>query len=980
MDNLTGPQAPAGVPIPLPEQFREWADFFPEALLLLSREGFVQAANAGAASLLGRANAELVGCDLSRLAASSSVPLDQLLHACFVNEGRVSAFLNVSGKQGQAIACRAEGGVVRFGGANTEAHVLLRLGPDQGFPAGLSALNRRVDELTQEVARRRQVEEALRESEARYRTQVEHAPEAIVVLDMTTGRFVDANENAACLFGTSKVALLQVGPVDLSPPVQPDGTSSHDAAQRYFGEALAGGVPVFEWTYRNAAEEDIPCEIRLVRLPTAGRSLVRGSITDIRARKWAEWRVLRLNRLYYILSEINEAILRVRDPEQLYERVCRIAVQGGLLRMAWVGLVDAATQLVRPAAHWGIEEGYLEGLQITAADVPRGRGPVGTAIRERRYDICNDLTTDPRMEPWRAEGVQRGYRSVAAFPLIVQDRTIGALTLYSAEIDFFKADEIHLMESLANNLAFAIATLEQDKQRLRAEQEREMLVSLIENSSDFICLASLNRKIIFLNAAGRRLVGVQQGADVRALALPDFVTENAWAETREIFERVLASTGHWEGESQFRQFETREAIAIHMHAFLVKHPQTGAPMCLAAVARDIREQKRLEEQFRQAQKMEAVGRLAGGVAHDFNNLLTVITGYTELLLGEQSANDSSRELLEQIRKASERAATLTGRLLAFSRKQVLQPEILDLNTVVRDVERMLRRLIGEDIHLRTILDPALGSVRADRGQIEQSLINLVVNARDAMPQGGNLTVETRNVLVDETTARPGAGLQPGSFVLVIVKDTGSGMSRETLAHLFEPFFTTKEIGRGTGLGLAMTYGIVRQSGGHIEVSSQPGEGSTFQIFLPCVETPKAVGSLENSDDPMRPGTETILLVEDEAGVRNLAALVLRGNGYKVLEAGDGAEALQIVATEVEPIDLLLTDVVMPGMSGRQLADRVKDLRPDTRVLFQSGYTDDAIVHYGVCGAETAFLQKPYSGSALTRKVREVLEQERQVVW
>jgi two-component system, cell cycle sensor histidine kinase and response regulator CckA len=1099
VENLIAPQAHAGASTFLPARFREWADFFPEALLLISGDGVIQAANAGASSLFGLAEYLLVGRAVSTLAAGSTVPIDQYLHACLVNGERVSAFLSLAGPRGQALSCRVEGTVIRSAGINGEARLLLRLRPDQCFPDGLSALNRRVDELTQEVTRRRQVEEALRESEARYRTQVEHAPEAIVVLDVTTGRFVDANENAACLFGTSKESLLQVGPLELSPSDQPDGTRSRDAALRYFDEALSGGVPVFEWMHRNAAGEDIPCEVRLVRLPTSGRRLVRGSLTDIRARKWAEQRVLRLNRLYYILSEINDAILRVHDPAQLYERVCRIAVQGGLLHMAWVGLVDPATLLVRPVAHWGVEEGYLQHLQITAADLPRGRGPVGTAIRERRYDICNDVATDPRLELWREESLRRGYRSIAAFPLIVQDRAIGALTLYATEVDFFKADEIHLMESLANNLAFAISTLEQEErrrraeetqarlvaileattdfvgicdteartlfinragrkmlgigedesvtgmpvaeahppwsralislealptasrtgtwsgetalqtrdgrelpvsqviiahkdatgavayfstiirditERKRAEEERERLVSLIDNSSDFIGLATLDRKIIFLNAAGRRLTGLKQEADVRALTIKDFITETTWAEESE---RVLASTGHWEAETQLRNFETGDLIATNLHTFVVRHPQSGAPMCLAVVARDIREQKRLEEQFRQSQKMEAVGRLAGGVAHDFNNLLTVITGYTELLLGDHTANDPNRELLQEIRKASERATTLTGQLLAFSRKQVLQPEVLDLNAVVRDVERMLRRLIGEDINLLTNLDPALGHVRADRGQIEQSLINLVINARDAMPEGGKLTVETRNVVVDQCREFQGAGLRPGSYVALSVKDTGRGMSPETLTHLFEPFFTTKEIGKGTGLGLAMTYGIVKQSGGHIEAISEQGLGSTFHIYLPRVQSPVVIGKSENPADEARPGTETILLVEDETGVRNLAALVLRGHGYKVLEAADGMEALHIVEQRQEGIDLLLTDVVMPGMSGRQLADRVRALRPDIRVLYQSGYTDDAIVHYGVSRAETAFVQKPYTAAALTRKVREALEQAKQTI-
>jgi signal transduction histidine kinase len=403
----------------------------------------------------------------------------------------------------------------------------------------------------------------------------------------------------------------------------------------------------------------------------------------------------------------------------------------------------------------------------------------------------------------------------------------------------------------------------------------------------------------------------------------------------------------------------------------------GQPLFTAYV-RDLTERKRVEaalqvseERFRQAQKMEAIGRLAGGVAHDFNNLLVVILSYSDLLLRDAAPGSEAHEGLTEIHRAGERAAALTQQLLAFSRKQVLQPRLLDPNHLVAGMEKLLKRLIGEDIDLVTVLDSGVGRVKADPGQLEQVLLNLAVNARDAMPDGGKLTVETANVEIDQATARLQGGVQAGRYVLVAVSDTGVGMDDGTRARIFEPFFTTKEQGKGTGLGLAMVYGIVQQSGGHLTVYSEPGHGTTFKIYLPLVDAPAAAEA--PAAEPALPrGRETVLVVEDEASVRGLVGQVLRGKGYTVLEASQGEEALAIVESHPGPIHMMLTDVVMPVMSGRQLADRVAQIRPGMRTLFASGYPDGAITRHGVLTEGTAFLQKPFTPDRLERKVREVL--------
>jgi signal transduction histidine kinase/ActR/RegA family two-component response regulator len=378
-------------------------------------------------------------------------------------------------------------------------------------------------------------------------------------------------------------------------------------------------------------------------------------------------------------------------------------------------------------------------------------------------------------------------------------------------------------------------------------------------------------------------------------------------------------------------------------------------------------------QLEQARKMDAIGRLAGGVAHDFNNLLTVILGRTDIILHQVRPEEPIRRGIELIQRTAGRAAELTKQLLAFSRKQVLEAVVLDLGAVTIDLKEMLARLIGEDIALVTNIAPGLGHVKADRGQIEQVVMNLAINARDAMPQGGHLIVETANVDLDEEYVRRHMGARPGPHVMLAVSDSGVGIAREHQRHIFEPFFTTKEQGKGTGLGLATVYGIVKQSGGYIEVDSEPGRGTIFRIYLPRVDA--AAPAADRAGRPAAPdgGTETILLVEDEEGVRELARDILRTSGYTVIEARNGAEALLLGERHQGPIDLLLTDVVMPRMSGRELAERMGPLRPDLSVLYMSGYTDDAVIRHGVLKSGTAFLQKPFTPRALVQRVRDTLD-------
>jgi two-component system cell cycle sensor histidine kinase/response regulator CckA len=495
--------------------------------------------------------------------------------------------------------------------------------------------------------------------------------------------------------------------------------------------------------------------------------------------------------------------------------------------------------------------------------------------------------------------------------------------------------------------------------------------NLVERAPVGIYRSSPAGRFLSVNAALVRILGYDSAAELLRLDMARDVYADP-AERQRLLDRDSYTDREYdEVEATWKRKDGR-VLSVQLSVRAARNGG-GEVEYYETFVRDVTEQRRLQQQLVQSQKMEAVGRLAGGIAHDFNNLLTVITSYSDLLLQDLRSDDPKRDDVEQVRKAADGAAALTRQLLAFSRQQVLAPRVVSLSVVVQSVEKMLRRVIGEDVDLVTALDPEVGSVKADVGQLEQVLMNLAVNARDAMPTGGRLTIETANVEHDPEYARAREAAPVRRFVMLAVSDTGIGMDEATKARIFEPFFTTKEAGKGTGLGLATVYGIVQQSGGFIWVYSEPGHGTTFKIYLPQVDAPldgRAVGAVPG-DLPR--GTETVLLVEDEAAVRAVTRQVLERQGYTVLEAANSPAALHIAASHPGPIHLLLTDVVMPGLSGRQLADQLARLRPDAKVLYASGYTDDAVVRHGVLEAGIAYLQKPFTAEGLARKVREVLD-------
>jgi len=565
-----------------------------------------------------------------------------------------------------------------------------------------------------------------------------------------------------------------------------------------------------------------------------------------------------------------------------------------------------------------------------------------------------------------------GMKSLLALPLQVRGRlyALVALLRIAPEQPPFGPEDEAVARSLAEHAALAIANAEllearqrEIEQRKRAQEQAKHFEALIQHSNDLIAMATLDGRVLFVNDAGRKLTGLSEDDDVSRVPLADFHTEDGMARAA-----IIREHGRYQGPGQLKHLRTGELIDTMVNSFIVRD-EHGEPFAFATVQQDIRELKQLEAHVRQMQRLEALGRMAGGIAHDFNNILSVILSYSALLLRDLPPGTTAAEDVQEIHDAGERAARLTRQLLAFSRQQLLELRIVDLNEVVIGMEKMTRRLLGEDIVLQIELCEPLGKVKVDTGQIEQVILNLALNARDAMPKGGTLTIATANA---EEPLRPGEPIRP--TVMLSVSDTGAGMDEATQQRAFEPFFTTKGVGKGTGLGLATVFGVVEQSGGRISLSSEPGRGTTFVVHLPrCDEQPQPRRPTLRPQQMAAQRRETILLVEDEAQVRKLIRAVLTAAGYRVLEAADPLAALRLSEHEAGAIELLVTDVVMPTMNGRELAELLQRTRPETRVLYLSGYTDDTIAQHGVLAPGTELLQKPVTPDALLTRVREVLD-------
>ena len=945
----------------------------------------------------------------------------------------------------------------------------------------------------------------------------------------------------------------------------------------------------------------------------------------------------RFGRLYVASSSISRAIARSGSREELLQEVVRLLVEVGKFAMAFIAWNDPQTHELIPVARFGESQDYADRVRMFTDQRAEGQGPAGTAFRAGIPYICNDFLNDPQTIPWREAARSHGWRSSAAFPILMGGEPRGLLSVYARERDVFGPDQVELLKQVTLDLAFGLEHLDSEERRRQAEaalsaserrlqlaldaaelgtfdsnlttgkvvwdnrcerifgfepgafegtreafqrcvhpddlpelnrdmeearnshrtfsrefriiwpdgsehwlfsrrvfhssdsgqldhmygavmditeqkrldaalreseerlrqvvrvsnigifdhdhrtgaiywspelramsgydpdmpvsvalymervhpddrekinaavkhghdplgdglfdleqrlvfpgglirwirirsqtffagegsarrpvrtvgaviditeqkqaaDEQKKLATLVAMSSDFIGIATLEGRGIYLNKAGMNLVGLESMEQVCQKTLFDFFDHSEQALARDGLYKSLLEDGYWYGETRIKHFKTGELIDVEMTGFQIRDDQ-GAPLYIATITKDIRTRKRaeaektkLEERLFQAQKMESIGRLAGGVAHDFNNMLTVINGYSELVLADLADGDPLRTPIVQIHKAGQSAAALTRQLLAFSRKQVLQPRVLDLNRVVIEMRPMLERLVGEAVELGFALGAQNPRVQADPHQLQQVVMNLAVNARDAMPDGGRLLIETADVELDDSYTHLHPGARTGRHVVLVVTDTGMGMDDETRQRIFEPFFTTKPDSQGTGLGLATVLGIVEQSNGHIGVYSEPGHGTAFKIYLP-VQAQAEADPGKAVRVPALGGPETVLVVEDRAEVREFVVVALKGYGYRIIEAGDADEALRLCEWERGSIHLVLTDVVLPKVTGRELVHRLEKLRPGIRALYMSGYTGNVIAQSGVLEPGVNFIEKPFSPEELARKVRAVL--------
>ena len=786
------------------------------------------------------------------------------------------------------------------------------------------------------------------ETTARYLQQMLQAlPDGLSIVD-SNKRVLWVNETFLSMFGYQWAEVIGQPLGSLVVPVD----RRHES--RRISDAVAQGERITLETQRrkkdgSLLEVSLSCAPLLLDGELTGYSAAYHDISD---RK-------RVEALSSALYRVAEKSSSAHDLQQFFAAVHGIVNELMYARNLYVALYDPDTDLVTFPY-------FMDENDPAPAPQKMGRGLTDYLIRTGEPLLATPEVLQAMED--RGEVARHGSRSLdwMGVPLKVGTHTFGALVVqtYSKNIRYGERDK-EILTFVARQLASAVE-IKRNEQALRRSEARYR--SLVQSSVYGIYRSSLDGRFLDVNPALITMLGYGSAEEVLLLDPEKQVFARVEEHARLIEE--FRRTGQLDGiEVKWKRQDASE-ITVRISGRAVSNADEPADV-LEAIAEDVTDRRVLEDQFRQAQKMEAVGRLAGGVAHDFNNLLMVISGYAEVMLAKLEPDHPLREKAQAIQQASDRATTLTRQLLAFSRKQLLELKVVDVNTIVEDMERLLRPLIGENIELITRLSPEAGHTRADAGQLEQVLMNLVVNAKDAMPRGGRLTIQTQHVLVGEGHRRGPTFIRPGNYVLLSVSDTGMGMDKDTQSRIFEPFFTTKEMGKGTGLGLSTVYGIVKQTGGYVMVHSEEGRGSTFHIYLPQVDE-----VAENHATPApraaRGGTETVLLVEDEDSVRQLVRETLTGKGYRVVEGENGAAGLAAAAKHTGTIDLVITDVVMPGMSGREMVKQLAETRPEAKVLYLSGYTEDAISREGTIEPGTAFLQKPFTLQHLSRKVRELL--------
>jgi len=785
-------------------------------------------------------------------------------------------------------------------------------------------------------------------ADSRFRQLFDHAFEGMF---QTTpdGRYLRVNHTLARLYGYRDAQHLMDSVSDIAATVYVD-PKRREEFKRLMEEQ--GRVEAFEYEVRDRWGRKIWLSEKAWAIHDEDGRIVSydGAVQDITERKRAD-----LERR--VTTEVLRAVTATGNVDSLLHLIHAALKEVVAAENCFVALYNPATEMFEFPF-------FVDQFDSAPQPMPLGHSCTDYVFRSGRPELISDVRFRQLVKQGEVKLMGTPSKSWLGVPLKTPAATIGVLVVqdYATENTYNQRDA-EFLDSIGGQIALAIERTRSEERLHSTDTRLRMLIEQLP-----AVLWTVDREMRFTSMAG---------AGLSRLGL----TPNGLAGVR-LADYLETSDGTYPAVAAHRRALAGEPVTFHLewkngsyacHAEPLRGPQ-GEIQGVISMALDVTDRKQLEEQFRQAQKMEAVGRLAGGIAHDFNNLLMVIQGYTDLLIERLHNGDPLRKNVEQIQTASQRATSLTRQLLAFSRKQMLAPKVLNIQAVIADMETILRRLIGEDIALEAVSSPTLGHVKADRSQIEQVVMNLAINARDAMPKGGRLTIEAANVEIGSDVPQQPSVVAPGRYVMLAVTDNGCGMTDETRAHIFEPFFTTKEKGKGTGLGLATVYGIVKQSGGYIWVYSEPGIGTTFKIYLPRVDEDEAAAAAqqEASDAMSHRGAGVVLLVEDEKGVRELTRQYLETSGYTVLEANDGYAALELAHEHHGTIHALITDVVMPGLSGRELSEQITKLRPEIKVLYMSGYTDQSAFRNGMVEKGAELLQKPFGMSTLSSKLREIL--------
>jgi PAS domain S-box-containing protein len=903
--------------------FEQLFESSPEAIVVQNNAGTILMANREFGRLFAYDPAVIVGKKLDTLIATGE-KLEEA--AALTRHVAVGGRFNIESERvrsdGSRVCVSILGAPIQVQGGQVAVYVIYR-----------------------DITERRRAERALVESESKFRAVADTAASAICIHDGK--RFLYVNPAAEQITGYTRDELLALDPLSLPHP-----SDRRVLAQRAEARERGEDVPSrYEFRIVTRSGEERWIDVSAAKIHFGGQLAVLATVVDITDRKHSE-------QLQSALYQIAHQTSHAEDLPAFYREIHHIVSQLVYARNFYIALYDEDSGTL--SWPYFVDEAEPEAPQ------PRGlrRGLTEYVLRTGKPLLATPELFDKLVAAGEVEPLGADCIDWLGVPLKTCDTTFGVLVLQSYTTQFrFGAAEQDILTFVSQNVATAIQH-KRDEERLRRSEAQYR--ALFSRAAYGIYSVAMDGTILDANPAFIAMIGCGSLEEVRKLNIESDIYVSAEERLR-----VLDSYNNGGlADNLDARWKCRDGKIIHVKlsgrgVYNANDELEGYEV----IAEDVTERRGLEEQLRHAQKMEAVGRLAGGVAHDFNNLLTVIKGYSELMLPHLVDGDPMRAQVDEIRKAADRAASLTRQLLAFSRRQVLAPKVLDPNAVILNMERLLRRLLGEDVALHLQFDPKAGRIKADPGQMEQVIMNLAVNARDAMPTGGHLTIETSNVVLSEPWQQ-GMKFEPGPHVLIAVSDSGHGMPKDVQNRIFEPFFTTKE--RGTGLGLSTVYGIVKQSGGYIWVYSEIGRGTTFKIYLPRVdEVPET--SHTRSTTTVKRGDETVLLVEDEDGVRALIRQMLQRYGYKVMEAANAGEAFMFSERNTEPIHLLVTDVVLKHISGRELADRITASRPQTRVLYMSGYTEDAVVRHGVLEPGIAFLQKPFTADNLALKVREVLD-------